>query len=249
MIEVPRSPIRGVALTEQWSCGSLRKVEWPCKLSISYERDNLPFLWWPVVVRSLRGSVARGVHCACMSLQKVGVNQDIKNHSSWGTTRTKSLTVIVSRTQESAGILTQVMVEPIREGEQSRPLPYLFRARGRRLLHWCSRGHPRRGCWLGNSIGSGRSSENPKTSVSRSRALAGRCPRGTSAGGFVTLVAVISAISLTHRTVPPSSVRTPALSCVAADASRSCKISAETFMSCLMGVPLCVVVSQKKVFV
>lgn len=39
---------------------------------------------------------------------QVGVNQDIKNHSSWGTTRTKSLTVIVSRMQESAGILTQV---------------------------------------------------------------------------------------------------------------------------------------------
>ena len=40
----------------------------------------------------------------------------------------------------------RVMVESIREGEQSRPLPYLFRARGRRLLHWCSRGHPRLEC-------------------------------------------------------------------------------------------------------
>lgn len=48
----------------------------------------------------------------------------------------------------------QVMVEPIREGEQSRPLPYLFRARGRRLLHWCSRGHPRRydSAWAGKGM-------------------------------------------------------------------------------------------------
>ena len=47
------------------------QVGWPCKLTVSHERDNLPFLWWPEVLGSLRGSVALGVHCPRGSLQKV----------------------------------------------------------------------------------------------------------------------------------------------------------------------------------